>query len=437
MTCPKICNPDIGSYNSSVVVIDDQTNVQSADCQDLLLLTTEDGGGLIGVDTRVRVLTSVSEAKQYFLAGGEVVRAATDYFANTTREIKNFFKVAYIAPAETVTQALEAIKACDNCWLGFTSTHDLQATASFDLDAAFWATANDKMYFFVSSSPANENPSDATSPKALLAAQNLENAVMIYTKGQCEVVRDPITGEVQLDVVTGEPITETVVKYHNLLAGGLVCGNDMGVLNANYNFKFKPRNNVGWVGVEVDSLTFSQVVAVTGEQPDGTISQNNNGYGNVFIKSMGFQAYTSGKTVTGAWIDEVHLKVYLKRQLQAAAATLFSQAKSVPYDDARGRNLIANALAGVMRLAQRNGLFSNDTQDFGGVSVRKGTAWIVRADSFAVQPAARQNQRLAPVFETCYVPAGSTNFIPILLCVRLSGALSNANPSDNQPDVPG
>ena len=416
-----VCNPDIGRSNSSIITIDDTTNVSSPDCTDLILLVKEDGGGILSTTARVKTMTSAPEVKRYFSAAGEVVRAANEYFPNTNREIKKYLKVGYWDSAnETITEALDAIAACDNCWLVLTSTHDVQTEPAADLDMALWATANDKFYTWVSTDDTNLNPANANSPKATHAALNLSNSVMIYTKGQCELVRDPINGAVQVDPVTGEPVTATHIKYHNLLVGGYIAGQDLGQRNASYTLKFKPKNNVGWTGFKVDALTYSDVVAITGENPDGTIIQNNNGYGNVFVKSMGFSGYTAGKTVTGEWIDQLHTKLYVKRRLQYAVALLQSQSKKIPYDDARGKQRLASAMAVEMAACQRNGLFSGDKQTWGRIAVRKGLAWIVAADDFIVQAADRQNQRIAPIFETCFVPDGGVHFVPILICVRLS-----------------
>jgi hypothetical protein len=442
MPCNPICNPDIGRSNSSIVTIDDTTNVSSPDCTDMILLVKENGGGVLSTSKRVITVTSAPEVKRYFTAAGEVVRAANEYFANTNREIKKFYKIAYWDSAnETITEALDAIAACDNCWFVLTSTHDIQEELQADNDMAFWATSNDKIYTWVSTDPTNENPANAASPKAVQAANNYSNSVMIYTKGQCEVVRDPINGAVQtevvpvLDPITGDPVidpitgdpltevvevTETRVKYHNLLVGGYIAGRDLGQRDASYTLKFKPKNSVGWVGVQVESLPYGIVVAVTGENPDGTIVQNNNGYGNVFIKSMGFQGYTAGKTVTGEWIDALHTKLYLKRRIQYRTALLMSQSQSLPYDDARGKQRLASVYADEMSAAQRNGLFSNDEQVWGKKGIRRGLAWIVAAEDFIIQAADRQAMRLAPIFDICFVPANGVHFVPLTICVRLS-----------------
>lgn len=440
MTCVDTCNPDIGRSNSSVITIDDTTNVASPDCTDFIVLIKDNGGGLLSTDKRVVTMTSVPEVKRYFAAASEIVRLANDYFPNTNREIKKYFKVGYWDSAnESIIQALDAIAACDNCWLVLTSTHDVQTTSQADIDMAYWSTANDKIYTWVSTDSTNENPANANSPKGQHASLNYSNSVMIYTKGQCEPVRDPITGAVQTQQVpalddNGDPIlddngdpkftteivTATYVKYHNALVAGYISGQDLGQSNAAYTLKFKPKNNVGWVGIKVDPLPSSTVVAITGENPDGTISQNNNGYGNAFIKSLGFQGYSAGKTCTGEWVDHVHIKLYIKRRLQYATGLLMSQSKVLPYDDARGKSRIASAYAREMGAAQKNGLFSMDEQNWNRKVVRKGLAWIVAAEDFILQAADRQNQRIAPIFETCYVPAGGVHFVPITICVRLS-----------------
>lgn len=420
MTCVDVCNPDIGRSNSSIITIDDTTNVSSPDCTDVILLVKENGGGLLSTTKRVVTVTSAPEVKRYFTAAGEVVRAANEYFPNTNREIKKYYKLGYWdSENETITEALDAIAACDNCWLTITTTHDIQEEPAADLDLGLWATANDKFYVWVSTDDTNLNPANANSPKAEHAALNLSNSVMIYTKGQCEVVRDPINGAVQTDT-NGDPVTATHIKYHNLLVAGFISGQDLGQRDAPYNLKYKPKNDVGWVGIKVDALTYSDVVAITGENPDGTIVQNNNGYGNVFIKSMGFKGYSAGKTCTGEWVDALHTKLYIKRRLQYATALLMSQSKSLPYDDARGKSRIASAYAAEMNAAQRNGLFSNDVQTWGRKAVRKGVAWIVSTEDFIIQAADRQAMRLAPIFEVCYVPANAVNFVPISICVRLS-----------------
>ena len=438
--CADTCNPDIGRSNSSVITIDDTTNVSSPNCSDVLLLVKHDGGGLLTTSKRVVTVSSAQEVKRYFPAASEVVRAANEYFPNINREIKKYYKLGYWDSAnESIIQALDAIAECDNCWLALTSTHDIQETLAADIDMATWATANDKFYTWVSTDAANENPANANSPKAQHAALGLANSVMIYTKGQCDYVRDPISGAVQTEQVpvldengdpvldgNGDPVTETqpvtatYVKYHNLMAAGYIAGQDLSQREANYNFKFKPKNSVGWVGFKPDPLRPNVVIAITGENPDGTISQNNNGYGNVFVKSMGFVGYMSGKTVTGEWIDALHTKLYVKRRIQYATAVLMSQSKSLPYDDARGKNRIASAYAAEMSVMQRNGLFSNDQQTWGRVAVRKGVAWIISAEDFIIQQADRQAMRLAPIFDICYVPAGAVNFVPITICVRLS-----------------
>lgn len=439
--CVEVCNPDIGRSNSSIITIDDTTNVSSPNCTDMILLVKENGNGLLSTTKRVVTVSSAQEVKRFFNAAGEVVRAANEYFPNTNREIKKYYKLGYWDSAnETITEALDAILACDNCWLVLTSTHDIQTTIAADLDMAAWATSNDKFYTWVSTDSTNENPANANSPKGQHASLNYSNSVMIYTKGQCDYVRDPINGAVQteqvptVDPITGdpvlddngdpvthtEPVTATYVKYHNLLVGGYIAGRDLSQLEAAYTLKYKPKNSVSWVGFKVDPFLSNVVIAITGENPDGTISQNNNGYGNVFIKSMGFVGYSAGKTCTGEWVDALHTKLYVKRRLQYATALLMSQSQSLPYDDARGKARIASAYAREMTACQRSGLFSNDLQTWGRKAVRKGVAWIVAADDFILQAADRQAMRLAPIFETCYVPAGGTHFVPISICVRLS-----------------
>ena len=199
---------------------------------------------------------------------------------------------------------------------------------------------------------------------------------------------------------------------------GYVAGQDLSQRNSGYNLAYKPQGGAGWVGIIPNAWDDSQVFGATGAFPDGTLNPNNNGHANVYAQTNGYPVVFNGLTVTGAAIDKCHLEKFLERQFRLAVAQVFVTRRKIPFDDARGRNLILNALSRIMNAAQAAGHFTNDPVDWENIGpyLRKGTGWVLRGESFSAQSAARRGARLAPVITPCYVCAGAINHVPIQLC---------------------
>lgn len=459
--CKVVCEADLRSDLMTSITSIDLTNVVDRTCNNLMFLTDDAGkedvsdpqsaGWLSATTPRSRIVTSLSEVKLHYSPTSEVYKAAEGFFLNSgNRGVTGFFFVGFWdrENAEGLATALDMIIACQPCWTHLVVTHYLTSgTILLDditmLEIAEWAQINDRIPYFLSRDIKNENPSDATTLKAQLKSLGLVNSAVFYTRGHCRIVTDPVTGlpiyfapgETVLDE-NGDPVddpdnpgnnlisdgTEPRLEVHypylEMLSAGWAANVDFSQTGSDYTLAYKPLGGQGWIGVKVDRLTNADVTAITGVFPDGTVNPNNNGYANVYVQTAGYKVTFPGITVGGSWINQLHLNLFLKKRLQDAIAQLMVGSRRVPYDDARGKILIGNAVALVMSEAQSNGHFTNDPQPWEkfGSYVRKGDGWVIRQDNFADQTAARKNQRIAPALSVCYIPAGAVHHVPITIC---------------------
>lgn len=458
--CRVVCEADLKSDLMSSFSQVDLTQVVDRTCNNEMFLSDDpglkdvtdaaSGPWLEAGSPRSRIITSMADVRLHYAPSSEVYKYAAQHFQNAeVRGVTSFFFVGWwnIAGGEAAATALDLIAACQPCWLHVVTAHYTTAGVQLMDDVRMlqiseWAQINERMAWFDSIAPENEDPSDPTTLKAQMNALGLESSVVHYTAGQCgpvldssgqpmffatgdpvvdamgDPVDDPANPGTQLVSDGTEPMLAMTYAYHSGLQAGWVANVDLSQLESAYTLAYKPQGGQGWIGVATDTFDNGVVTAVTGVLPDGTTNNTNNGYANVYVQTAGYNVVFEGKTVTGAYVDQVHLSLYLKRRLQDALAALAVESRKIPYDNARGRARLAIRIASEMSAAQNAGHFTNDVQAWeqGGSYIRKGTGWVIRQASFAAQSAARKNQRKAPAMQVCYIPAGGVHHTPITLC---------------------
>ncbi len=457
--CPQVCNADLRQDVMSSYTALDLTNVIDRTCNELLFLTDDAGlndvtdatsGAWLDNGTgRTQLLTSMDEVRMHYLPSSETFKAAAQYFRQVgERGLAPYFIVGFWdkAGGESAATALDLISECQACFCHVTAVHADTTGANLmdgaDYAAIYnWADINGKIAYLDSIDVKNEDPSDATSFKGQMYALGLKDHWMHYVQKRCQKAIDPVTGEVLLfangDPVVdylgaavlddnGDPVisdgtvemTEAVCDYHSFLAAGWIANVDLSQLNSGYDMAYKPQGGEGWIGIPAGNWTNAQVSNVTGTQIDGTLNTFNNGHANMYIRTGGGVGIFSGTTIGGRSIFKVHLDKWLRQQQQDAMANMFFRYRRLPFDNARGRALILNAFTAPMRLAQANGHFTNDPQNWEeGGYIRRGIGWVVRNVDFSAPSPTEKRDRKFPVLRGCYVCAGSGIFVPIELCV--------------------
>lgn len=449
-TCVTVCNADLANDLMTSFEVIDETTVSDRTCNGVMFLTDDDGGGWLSATTRTRIVAGVSELAPYYASNSETYRAAAAFFANAgSRGVASYFTIGFWnkTGGESAVTALDLIEACQPCWTHLAMVHADSAgavivdTAVIEAVAA-WAAIHDRLFYAQTRAAGNSNPSDATTTKAKLKAAGITTTALFYSNGQCQTVTDPVTGEPQyfaigaaivdawgnavIDPATGVQavsdgttvMSEVVYPYVDFLAAGWAANADLSQRDTGYTLAYKPVGGSGFVGVLPSQIDNGTVAAITGVLPDGTVNAYNNGHANAYVQTAGRRGMFPGISVGGTWMDQEHLKLFLKRQIRDELATLFFGQRRIPYDDARGRATLASAVARVMAAAQGNGHFTADPQDWEvyGEYVRKGAGWCIRQESFGIQSAARKAARLAPQLKVCFVPAGATHHVPVTVC---------------------
>lgn len=457
--CPSVCNANMAVNVLASFNLTDNTVALDSTCNGVMFLTDDPGGAFLtaGVQSgtwlsttnRTANVTSLAEVAVHYGPTSETYKAARDYFANVgQRGVASYFILAYWdrAAAELVATALNAINNCNPCWTHLAMVHATSAGVSTmdgatALVVAGWAQANEKIFYNMSVAALHET-AGALDISAEMKNLGYVDAFVVYGgKGQCSfrlsvagailyfaagvavtdvdgvAVIDPATGVQALSDGT-TPRLERYFPYTEFVTAGWVAAVDLSQSDSGYDIANKPQGGLGWVGIEPTVITNAALTATTGRALDGTISATANGHANVYVKNEGQLGMQFGLTAGGLWIDQVHLRIYLRRRIKDAITRLFANARRLPYDDARGRQLLANAVSSVMAEMQGVGHFTSDAvrwEDYGAY-VRKGVGWVIRQDSFAAQTVARKHARIAPALSVCYIPGGATNFVPITLC---------------------
>jgi len=449
-TCVTVSNADLANDLMTSFEVIDETTVTDRTCNGVMFLTDDDGGGWLSATMRTRIVAGLDEVAPHYARNTETYRAAETFFANAgSRGVASYFTIGFWdnAGGESAVTALDEIEACQPCWTHFAMVHaDAGGTVLVDtavIEAvAAWAAIHDRLFYAQTRALENSNPSDATTTKALLKAAGITTTALFYSDGQCQTVTDAVTGEPQyfaigaaivdaygnavIDPDTGVQaisdgttvMSEIVFPYVDFLAAGWAANADLSQRDTGYTLAYKPVGGAGFAGVLAGQLDNGTVAAITGNLPDGTINPYNNGYANVYVQTAGRRGIFPGISVGGTWMDQEHLKLFIKRRIRDELATLFFNQRRIPYDDARGRAQLASAVARVMSDAQFAGHFTNDAvawEQFGEY-IRKGAGWVIRQESFAAQSAARKAARLAPQLKVCFVPAGATHHVPVTIC---------------------
>lgn len=458
--CPTVCNANLASNILANFNLTDETIQYDTTCNGVLLLTDDSGlrasnnatsgAWLTAAGQRTATIGSLSEIAAHYGPATPTYKAARDFFSNVgQRGVTSQFVLAFWdeAGGESITDALDAINLCNPCWTHLAVVHlkadgttVLMDTAPM-LVAAGWAQANEKIAYLMSTDVLHETPG-GNDLAAQCAAAGYTDAFVVYGGvGQCAFTTDAagviqyfaaggavtdVDGNAVIDPATGvqalsdgtTPKMERYVPHTEFLVAGWIANVDLSQSNSGYDIANKPQGGLGWVGVEPLVVSNGTLTAITGRNLDGTFSTAANGYANAYVKNQGMLGVQFGKTAGGLWIDQVHLRIYLRRRVQDALTNLFANSRRLPYDDARGRQILANAVGSVMTSMQSVGHFTGDAvrwEDYGPY-VRKGIGWVIRQDSFAAQTAARKHARIAPALAVCYIPAGATNFVPVTLC---------------------
>lgn len=468
--CPTICEADLKSDLMTSITTTDTTLVTDRTCNNLLFVTDEaglvdvadagSGAWLSTTSPRSRTISSLDEIALHYPPSSEVYKMASEFFKNSgTRGVAQFFQLGLWdrGNSESIATALDMISACQPCFTHVAIVHyDSDGTILMDtvqMDAvADWCATNERMYYLMSVDDATEDPSNTANLKARLYTNGLGAGYVHYSRGHCRVVTDPVTGATQFfangAAVTDadgnavddpnnpgnqllsdgtEPMLERWYPYTEVLVAGWIANVDMTQTGSAYNIGYKPVGGEGWIGVPVDStLDDSTVTALTGVYTNGTLNTNNNGHANAYVQSAGYRVITRGMAVSGQWLDQIHLSLFLKRQIQDAIATLFVNNRRIAFDNTRGRAALVNEVSSVLSAAQTNGHFTADPQPWerSGAYIRKGVGWVIRQDSFSAQTAARKSQRLAPQMQVCYVPGGGVQHVPITLCTIAAPSLT-------------
>lgn len=456
--CPTVCNANLASNILASFTLTDNTVRLDSTCNGVLFLTDDPGlrstanpgsGAWLSVGQRVQPVSSLLEVAAHYGPNTPTYKAARDFFGNVgQRGVTGSFLLAFWNdPAESPVLAATAINACNACWThlamvhikkdGVTSTLDNAAAVALGL----WAQANEKISFFMSGDILHETVGANDLANQLKTAGAVDAFVVYGGKGQCVqtinaagveqyfapgvavtdvdgvAVIDPATGVQALSDGT-TPRMERYLPYTEFITAGWIAAVDLSQSDSGYDIANKPQGGFGWVGVAPTIITNGGLTAATGRNLDGTISTAANGHANVYVQNENQLGMQFGMTAGGLWVDQVHLRIYLRRRIKDALTALFANARRLPYDDARGQQLLANAVGVVMAAVQGVGHFTGDAvkwEDFGSY-VRKGVGWVIRQDSFAAQATSRKHARIAPALQVCYIPAGATNFVPVTLC---------------------
>lgn len=457
--CPTVCNANLASNILASFNITDETGQVDSTCNGVLFLTDDPGlrilsnagsGAWLTATDRMKTVGSLAEVAAHYGPNSPTYKAARDFFANVgQRGVTGQYTLAYWndAGGESAVVALTAINACNPCWTHFAMVHLKKDNATSTLDnvaavaIGLWAQANEKIPYLMSSDVLNETLG-ANDLAAQLKAAGATDAFVVYGgKGQCAqtinaagveqyyapgaavvnvdnvAVIDPATGIQALSDGT-TPKVERYLPYTEFLVAGWVAAVDLSQRESGYDIANKPQGGRGWIGVEATIITNGGLTAATGRNLDGTLSTAANGHANVYVQNENQLGMQFGLTAGGQWLDQVHLRIYARRRIKDALTTLFANGRRLPYDDARGQQLLANAVGAVMADLQSAGHFVGDPikwEDYGAY-IRKGVGWVIRQESFAAQNQARKNARIAPALSVCYVPAGGTNFVPVTLC---------------------
>lgn len=456
-TCPQVCQADLDGTLISNFTSVDLTNVQDTICNSVLLLTDDAGlqdvtdvasGDLLTAANRTQLVASLTQVADHFTRDSEVYRAAEEFFANSgSNGVASFFYLGLFDGAGTMVTSLDEIAECLPCFTHVAVVHELtDGTVIIDdaeLDAvAQWAIANSRIAYLRSADPLTKNSADQTNLKARLFNNGILDVLVHYDEGQCEAAIDPVTG-LPLTFAVGDPvvdangdpvidpetgvqrisdgtdvISEIYYPYTEFLTAGWAAGVDFTQSGSWYSLAYKPQGGGGFVGIQPSILNLAEVGEITGRLPDGSINPANNGYANVYVSECGQVGLREGISVGGSWIPQIHLNIFMKRQLKDAIAQLVYSRRVVAFDDAVGRAALVATLGGIMRDAQDNGLFTADPQNWleTGSYLDAGNGWVIRQDSFNDQSAARKNARLAPQVQVCFIPAGGVHFVPVTLC---------------------
>ena len=430
MDCPVVCNPGLGTGHSTTVTISDQTLQLDTTCNNALIVTDEagyldsadpTGDAFLFTDiqqgARAQVITSVADALLHFDADSQVVEIARLVFANQNNGISTFFYVGYWdkAGGETIVDALDAIEACQPCWLPFAlvkvDAADADIIDTIDHDAAAsWAIANDKFFSSASHDVALANPIDNTNVKGRMAALGYKTTAIEYIPAKCRVIPDPNDAT--------QTITEDWHPYREVLLPMFMANVDFESAGSPYTWAYKPQS-AQWVDVPVDNIDGSTKVAVTGTFPNGALNPANNGHANVYVNDFGNPGEWPGRTVTGHWIDEQHLLLWLKKRLRQLIATLMSNNRSISYENTRGRALFLNTISEFMTVVYNAGWLNQDGGAFDDSYLRTGpgsSGFGLRTADYQSVTGARRSSRVAPPMEVCFIPAGSVHVLPITLC---------------------
>ncbi|GHA66271.1 hypothetical protein GCM10009007_03420 [Formosimonas limnophila] len=426
-TCDVVCNPDIGRSVNSSISFTGRVMIVDPNCQEVVYLTSDTAGGKLGANNRFVTITSSSEAVDLFTAGAPIIADCKTYFANATYGLRRMLNIVWVDPAESLTDELDKVIACNNCWLSFAAdktvidyTDSAAAVAKY-AQASAWAIEHEKMFFALSTDPNDLDSENGGSVKAVLNGIGAHNTTVVWTKGQCEYQLDTIGNPIPDPDNVGEYLTQTVYKARHLIYAGYVAGSDLSKRGLDYTMDAKPVGGTGWVGIKAELLSSSEVAEVTGRMATGVIRDNNNGYANVYIKSDGYTRETAGMTVTGKWIDSIHKSIFVRRRLRAAIAQLLVGNRKVTYDK-YGENALANVITFEMSLMQDNRLFSGtpqpyeDTDAYGNPLLRNGTAWALWGGHLATAEPNLQEQRINPLWRVCYTDAGALSFVDLDVC---------------------
>jgi hypothetical protein len=456
--CPTVCNANLAVNILANFTLTDNTVQLDTTCNGLVFITDDPGLNILGTAgsgawlttaMRTRYVATLAEVAAHYDPRSETYKAARDYFANLGQRgiVGQFLLAFWNEGVETLTVALDALNACNPCWTHVAMVHRKKDMLTSLLDTATsvvlagWAQANEKIAY-IASSDALHLTNGANDIAAQIKTAGYTDAFVVYTGiGQCAqkidaaglplffaagVAVTDVDGVAVIDPVTGvqalsdgsTPQTERYIPYTEFLTAGWIASVDLSQADSGYDIANKPQGGRGWVGVLPTILSVGGLIATTGRNISGDINPAANGHANVFLSNQNQLGMHYGLTAGGLWIDQVHLRIYLRRRVADVITTLFANSRRLPYDDARGRQLLANAVATVMTELQGTGHFTGDAvrwEDFGEY-VRKGVGWVIRQESFASQPQARKHARIAPALQVCYVPAGAANFIPITLC---------------------
>ena len=456
--CPTVCNANLASNILASFNLTDNTVRLDTTCNGVLFLTDDPGlrsiavaasGAWLSTAQRLQTVASLSEIAAHYGPNSPTYKAARDFFGNVgQRGVAGQFTLAFWNdPSESPVIALTAINSCNACWTHFAMVHVKKDGVTSTLDTAAvvalgtWAQANEKIVYLMSGDILNETAGANDIAGQLKTAGALDAFVVYGGVGQCvqtidangvgqyfaagvavtdvdgDPVIDPSTGVQALSDGT-TPRMERYIPYTEFITAGWIAAVDLSQSDSGYDIANKPQGGFGWVGVEPTIITNGGLTAATGRNIDGTINTAANGHANVYVKNENQLGMQFGMTAGGLWIDQVHLRIYLRRRIKDALTALFANARRLPYDDARGRQLLANAVGAVMGEMQSVGHFTGDAvkwEDYGPY-VRKGVGWVIRQDSFAAQIASRKHARIAPALQVCYIPAGATNFVPVTLC---------------------